>query len=88
MGVLLGLWLSLVFEYQSVTKSGMQRRTVGAPLPVVIFQLEEGQWIDYPVPLPAVILIATINIAIASTALAAPVFLSSVLRRKLSHSEA
>ena len=45
-GMLLGIWCALSFEYHV----GPSYRIGGFPLPVVVFHLEDGQWIDSPIP--------------------------------------
>src|SRR5579859_2473758 len=45
-GAALGAWCSLNFEYHA----GARLRIGGFPLPPVFFHLEDGNWVDFPVP--------------------------------------
>ena len=45
-GVAAGIWCALHFEYPL----GAHYRVGSFPLPVVFFHLEDGHWVDFPVP--------------------------------------
>jgi len=45
-GVILGIWCALYCEYHI----GARFRIIGFPIPGVFFHLEDGQWVDFPVP--------------------------------------
>jgi len=45
-GLALGVWLSFFLEY----KWGSAMRVTGLPVPVCFFHLEDGNWVDYPLP--------------------------------------
>lgn len=45
-GVATGIWCAFSFEY----RVGARDRLGSFPIPVVFFRLEEGQWVDFPVP--------------------------------------
>jgi hypothetical protein len=45
-GIAVGIWCAFHFEYHLSA-----RYRVGSfPLPVVFFHLEDGRWVDFPVP--------------------------------------
>jgi hypothetical protein len=45
-GVALGIWCAFYCEYHV----GTRYRVGSFPIPVVFFHLEDGQWVDFPVP--------------------------------------
>lgn len=45
-GLALGVWLALFVQY----KWGSGLRVIGFPIPVCFFHLEDGNWVDYPLP--------------------------------------
>jgi hypothetical protein len=45
-GLALGIWCAFYCEYHV----GTSYRIGSFPIPVVFFHLEDGQWIDFPVP--------------------------------------
>ncbi len=45
-GLAVGIWCAFHVEYHL----GSRFRFGGFPIPVVIFHLEDGRWIDFPVP--------------------------------------
>jgi hypothetical protein len=45
-GAALGVWLSSFVEY----KWGAEIRVAGFPIPVCFFHLENGEWVDFPLP--------------------------------------
>jgi hypothetical protein len=45
-GLALGVWLALFVEY----KWGSGMRVIGFPVPGCFFHLEDGNWVDYPLP--------------------------------------
>jgi len=45
-GVALGIWCAFYCEYHV----GTRFRIGSFPIPVVFFHLEDGQWVDFPVP--------------------------------------
>lgn len=45
-GVALGIWCAFYCEYHV----GARFRIASFPIPVVFFQLEDGNWVDFPVP--------------------------------------
>ena len=46
LGIAVGVWCAFHFEY----RLGAHYRVGSFPLPVVFFHLEDGQWVDFPVP--------------------------------------
>lgn len=76
-GSLLGVGLSLRLNYPV----SPTLRFAGAPLPLVIFQWENGQWVDYPHPRPVMAVLLMANAAVCSAALAGPLMLWFTLRR-------
>jgi hypothetical protein len=53
-----GIWLGVFFEYQA----SAQLRVAGFPLPLALFVLENGNWIDYVHSRPITYSLAVINI--------------------------
>jgi hypothetical protein len=45
-GAALGVWLGFFVEY----KWGANLRVIGFPVPVCFFHLEDGEWVDFPLP--------------------------------------
>src|SRR5205809_164517 len=45
-GLLAGVWCAFYFEYHW----GPRYRVASFPVPVVFFHLEDGDWVDFPVP--------------------------------------
>jgi hypothetical protein len=45
-GTALGIWCAFYCEYHV----GTSYRIAGFPIPVVFFHLEDGTWVDFPVP--------------------------------------
>lgn len=45
-GAALGIWCAFYCEYHV----GREMRIGSFPLPIVFFHLEEGRWVDFPVP--------------------------------------
>lgn len=76
-GALLGVGLSLKLRYPL----GEGKRVIGAPLPVLLQKLEEGQWKDFPPPRHVISALVVANSAITAAALAGPIFLILALRR-------
>jgi hypothetical protein len=64
-GATVGFWCSFYCEYHAREDS----RIASFPIPIVFFRLEEGNWVDYPVPDYQVWPTAATNI-LAITALA------------------
>ena len=78
-GAAVGFWCSFHDEYYAREDF----RIASFPIPIVCFRLEEGNWVDYPVPEYRVWPTAITNI-LAITALAvAPLWLFSKQRRSL-----
>jgi hypothetical protein len=77
-GLALGGWLAFGFEYHlSATV-----RVSSFPLPLCVFQLENAQWVDYPVSEYAVYPVVVTNM-VAVTALATlPLLLASLLAHR------
>ena len=72
-GVAVGVWCAFYCEYHL----GAQFRISSFPIPVVFFHLEDGQWVDFPVPTVQTWMTVVTNI-ITITALATlPVWLVS-----------
>ena len=81
LGVALGYWLAFHFEYQVSSTF----RFVSFPLPVCVFHLEDGQWVDFPLAKFAMYRSLAINI-VAVTALAVlPVFVASLFSHRGDH---
>ena len=78
LGSLLGVWLSLRLEYPA----GPQLRFAGAPLPLVVFKNEGGQWVDYVHPRPVMAFLLMANCALCATTLAGPLVLWQALGRR------
>lgn len=78
LGSLLGVWLSLRLEYPA----GPQLRFAGAPLPLVIFKKEGGQWVDYVHPRPVMAFLLMANCALCAATLAGPLVLWQALGRR------
>jgi hypothetical protein len=78
LGSLLGVWLSLRLEYQA----GPQLRFAGAPLPLVVFKNEGGQWVDFVHPRPVMAFLLMANCALCAATLAGPLVLWQALRRR------
>lgn len=78
LGSLLGVWLSLRLEYPA----GPQLRFAGAPLPLVIFKNEGGQWVDYVHPRPVMAFLLMANCALCATTLAGLLVLWQALGRR------
>jgi MFS superfamily sulfate permease-like transporter len=81
LGSLLGSWFSLRFEYQTDAHT----RVAGAPLPLVVFKLENGKWTDFPPDLPVIIGLVIANASIVSMTLAGMMVLGFTLRQLTSH---
>ena len=45
-GIALGVWCACYCEYQI----GTRYRIGSFPIPIVFFHLEDGMWVDFPVP--------------------------------------
>jgi hypothetical protein len=45
-GAAFGIWCAFYCEY----RVGTEFRIASFPIPVVFFHLEEGRWVDFPVP--------------------------------------
>lgn len=45
-GAALGVWCSFFLEY----RVGTRFRIFSFPIPIVFFHLENGNWVDFPVP--------------------------------------
>lgn len=46
LGVAVGIWCAFYVEYHI----GSRYRIGSFPIPIVFFHLEDGQWVDFPVP--------------------------------------
>lgn len=46
LGVLFGIWCAFYCEYSV----GTRFRIASFPIPIVFFHLEDGYWVDFPVP--------------------------------------
>ena len=45
-GVAVGIWCAFYLEYPI----GSRYRIASFPIPIVFFHLEDGRWVDFPVP--------------------------------------
>jgi hypothetical protein len=80
-GVAVGVWCAFYCEYHL----GAQFRISSFPIPVVFFRLEDGQWVDFPVPAVQTWMTVVTNI-ITITALATlPVWLVSRRHQRHDH---
>jgi hypothetical protein len=61
-GIVLGLWLALRFEYHA--KRTM--RVAGFPFPAAFFVLEGDRWTDFVLPFPTQIAAITGNVLVAT----------------------
>jgi hypothetical protein len=77
LGAMLGVWLSLRFEYPL----GNDKRVTGAPLPVVLAKKEGDVWTSFPPPRHVLASLVVANSAITASVLAGPLFLFLALRR-------
>jgi len=83
-GLLVGAWCAFQCEYPL----GAHYRIGSFPLPIVFFHLEDGQWVDFPVPKFQATLAACTNI-LAITALATvPLWLLTWRRQSHDHTMA
>ena len=83
-GIAVGIWFAFHFEYHL----GARYRIGSFPIPVVFFHLEDGQWVDFPVPEFQAWAAVFTNI-ITITALATlPVWLLSWRRHRHEHTTA
>lgn len=79
-GTIVGQWVALQFEYQLCSRAKIS----GAPLPLVIFIFEDGQWTDF-VPPPIIqygAIIADTLVAIALVTMPLNVWSWLLVRRK------
>jgi hypothetical protein len=84
LGIAVGIWFAFDFEYHL----GSRYRVGSFPLPVVLFHLEDGQWVDFPVPTFQAWAAAFTNV-ITITALATlPVWLLSWRQHRHEHTTA
>ena len=70
LGLFFGGWFGFAFEYHA---SGTLR-VVGFPLPVVLFQRQDGEWFDFLPPVPPLNGIA--NLAVIASLFLAPLNLA------------
>jgi hypothetical protein len=75
-GVGLGIWCASSCEYPV----GTQFRFGSFPIPAVIFHLEDGHWVDFPLPGAAMALVVVSNIVSTTSVATLPLWV--VLRRK------
>jgi len=78
-GIRLGIWCAHSCEYQL----GTQFRFGSFPIRAVIFHLEDGQWVDFPLPGVAMALVMFSNMFSITTLATLPLWLA--LRRKQEH---
>lgn len=76
-GIGLGIWCSHSCEYQL----GTQFRFGSFPIPVVIFHLEDGRWVDFPLPAIAMALVMFTNTISITTLATLPLWLA-LLRKQ------
>lgn len=76
LGAAVGFWCSFHGEYHY----GEDYRVASFPIPIVFFHLEEGNWVDYPVPNHQVWPTAVTNILIITALAASPLWF--FLKRK------
>jgi hypothetical protein len=70
-GAALGIWCALYCEYHV----GARYRIASFPLPAVIFHLEDGAWVDFPVPKFQAWLTIFVNIITVSAVTTMPAWL-------------
>ncbi len=75
-GTVAGLYCAFLLEYQV----SPTLRFVGFPIPVAIFHLESGRWIDYVHHGPVALLICAMNVISVAVALPLPVALLAIRR--------
>ncbi|NQT94554.1 MAG: hypothetical protein HQ559_17495 [Lentisphaerae bacterium] len=66
LGVVAGYWLGFAFEY----RASSMVRVFGCPLPLVVFNLEDGRWVDFIMPAP--VLNGVINVIVITLLSLAP----------------
>ena len=57
LGAALGVWLSSFVQY----KWGAAIRVAGFPIPIRFFHLENGEWVDFPLPMEMMCLGCIVN---------------------------
>lgn len=81
-GMATGVWAGFFLEYQL----SRTLKVIGFPIPLVVFHLESGNWVDYVTDGPVMILKAASNLMFSALCLVLPVwaafFASRFLRRR------
>lgn len=77
-GFIVGFYLGMSFEYQASN----ELRLLGAPIPIVVFHLEDGMWVDFVSPDWLAWLKVFTNIAVVMALVIVPLFLASAISHK------
>lgn len=77
-GIAVGIWCGFYCEYHV----GKQYRIGSFPIPVVFFHLEDGHWVDFPVPAFQAWLSAITDVICITALAAVPVWLVSWRQHK------
>jgi hypothetical protein len=80
-GIAIGIWCAFHVEYHL----GARYRIGSFPLPVVFFHLEDGQWVDFPVPKFQAWAAAFTNVITITALTTVPVWLLSWRRHRHEH---
>ena len=75
-GLAIGIWCGFYLEYQV----SPTLRFFSFPIPVAVFHLEGGQWVDFVTPMP--IVLALLDVAFVTVFFPFPLSLKAVLRRR------
>ena len=84
LGIAAGIWFAFHFEY----RVGTRYRIASFPLPIVFFHLEDGQWVDFPVPEFQAWAAAFTNILTITALATLPVWLLSWRHHRHEHTTA
>ncbi len=84
LGLLAGIWCAFYCEYPL----GENYRVGSFPLPVVFFHLEDGKWVDFPVPEFQALSAAFSNIITMTTLATVPLWLLSWRQHRHEHTGA
>ena len=83
-GVSVGIWCAFRCEYPL----GGSYRIASFPIPVVFFHLEDGQWVDFPVPRFQGLAAAFANIVTITALATVPLWLLSWRQHRHEHTRA
>jgi hypothetical protein len=83
-GLSVGAWCAFRCEYPL----GAHYRIGSFPLPIVFFHLEDGQWVDFPVPKFQALSAAYTNILTITTLATVPLWLLSWRQHRHEHATA